>query len=33
MIAALAAAMKWSMRGDVGTFTGAKPLRFRLASH
>ena len=33
MIAALAGVTNWAMRGDVVTLTGAKPLRFRLASH
>ena len=33
MIAALTAVTNWSMRGDIVTLTGAKPLRFRLASH
>jgi len=33
MIAALAGVTNWAIRGDVVTLTGAKPLRFRLASH
>ena len=33
MIAALTGVTNWSMRGDVVTLTGAKPLRFRLAAH
>jgi heat shock protein HslJ len=33
MVAALSAVTNWSMRGDVVTLTGAKPLRFRLAAH
>ena len=33
MIAALSGVTNWSMRGDVVTLTGAKPLRFRLAAH
>ena len=33
MIAALSQATHWSVRGDVVTLTGAKPLRFRAAAH
>ena len=33
MIAALAGVTTWSMRGDIVTLNGTKPLRFRLASH
>src|SRR5205823_12078294 len=33
MLAALTGVTNWSMRGDVVTLTGAKPLRFRLAAH
>ena len=33
MIAALSGVTGWSVRGDVVTLTGDKPLRFRLASH
>ena len=33
MLAALAGVTNWSARGDVVTLTGAKPLRFRLATN
>jgi len=33
MIAALTDVTNWSVRGDILTLAGAKPLRFRLASH
>jgi heat shock protein HslJ len=33
MIAVLSRVTSWSMRGDIVTLNGAKPLRFRLASH
>jgi heat shock protein HslJ len=33
MLAALSGMTHWAMRGDVVTFSGATPLRFRLASH
>jgi heat shock protein HslJ len=33
MIAALAEVTNWTLRGDVLTLTGAKPLRFRLATN
>ena len=33
MLAALAGVTNWSVRGDVVTLTGAKPLRFRLATN
>ncbi|TMI99986.1 MAG: META domain-containing protein [Alphaproteobacteria bacterium] len=33
MLAVLSAVTNWSLRGDVVTLTGAKPLRFRLAAH
>jgi heat shock protein HslJ len=33
MLAALAGVTNWSQRGDVVTLTGAKPLRFRLATN
>ena len=33
MIAALSQATTWSLRGDVLTFNGGAPLRFRAASH
>jgi heat shock protein HslJ len=33
MIAALAGVTNWSARGDIVTLTGAKPLRFRLATN
>ena len=33
VIAALSGVTNWSMRGDVVTLTGAKPLRFRLAAN
>lgn len=33
MLAALAGVTGWSARGDIVTLTGAKPLRFRLATN
>ncbi len=33
MLAALVGATNWSVRGDVVTLTGSKPLRFRVASN
>ena len=33
MLATLAGVTNWSARGDVVTLTGAKPLRFRLATN
>jgi heat shock protein HslJ len=33
MLAALAGVTGWSLRGDVMTLVGAKPLRFRLATN
>ena len=33
MLAALGGVTGWSARGDVVTLTGAKPLRFRVATN
>jgi hypothetical protein len=33
MLAALSQATGWSQRGDVVTLSGARPLRFRLATN
>ena len=33
MLAALAGVTSWNLRGDVVTLTGAKPLRFRVATN